>query len=638
MTWQWFNTLQNRLILYITISTLIPLSILGFMSYRLAVNALNQQANDLTQSIIHQEVRNIEGFVRDAKRLANDLIRSTPIRTAMDMTRTADELTPLEQLRIRSNIESQLASTINLQGLIAIEVFADDRVFSMGDLTAGTDYHIGRLTDWITDCERRQQSSCWPGIENNTQPASQYGFVIPAIFPITEFDESTLSYETVGYLILKYDVERLYEEVHSEQSEFMYQVIVDNENRTVYHPHKSRLKQAFIIPSMPMDAAIGSPVDAEIDGDDVRLFVRDIPTMQWKVVGVIPLETIVSRGLDISRLASLFFAFAFCLMVIAIFFLSKRVVAPIMHITNVIQGRRTGELRAKTSIDEIQQLIHWFNQYKHIVDKDKEQQEALRVAYEELQQAQDNLIESEKMAALGSIVAGVAHEINTPLGVSITANSILLENLPKLAERLESGSITRTELIEFIQQSSEAAEVLRVNLDRAARLVNTFKRTAAHQHQDSLSTFALKPYIDEVVTSLNPAIKGHDIKVLVSGSDTVTIRSYPGILWQVFTNLIMNSLHHGFTPEEPGQIHINVMPEDDHVRIRYLDTGRGIPAENLPKIFTPFFTTRRHAGSTGLGLNIIYNLIVQDLQGQISCHSVEGKGVEFTMVLPVSLR
>ncbi|EAR09206.1 sensor histidine kinase [Reinekea blandensis] len=634
MSWQWFNTFQNRLILYITISTLMPLTVLGFMSHRLTVSALNQQANDLTQSIIHQEVRNLEGFARDARRLANDLIRSTPIRSALEMARSSQQLSGIEQLRIRSNIESQLASTINLQGLIAIEVFTEGQVFSMGDLTAGTLYNRDRLLSWIDECERQQQAMCWPGIETNSQPASQYGFVIPAVVPITEFDQANLQYQTTGYLILKYDVERLYEEVHSEQSEFMYQVVVDNENRTVYHPHKSRLRQTFSIPSMDMNDALSKPVDAEVDDKAVRLFISEIPTMNWKVIGVIPLASITDRGLDISRIASLFFVFALMLMIIAVFFLSKRVVAPITHITNVIKGKSSGTLSSKTSIDEIQQLIHWFNQYKDIVDKEKVQQEELRIAYQELKQTQEHLIESEKMAALGNIVAGVAHEINTPIGVSITANSIYLENLPKITERLESGNITRTEMIDFLHQSGEAAEVLRVNLDRAAKLVNSFKRTAANQHQDNLTDFALKPYIDDVVNSLMPAIKGHDISVIISGSETIKIRSYPGILWQVFTNLIMNSLHHGFDPGDTGQITIDIVHEEYYVRVFYRDTGKGIPAENLTKIFNPFFTTRRHAGSTGLGLNIIYNLVSQDLKGHIACQSKPGHGVEFSLTLP----
>lgn len=634
MMWQWFNTLRIRLIIYITISTLIPLTILGLMSYRLAVSALNQQANDLTQSIIYQEVRNIEGFVRDAKRLANDLIRSTPIRSAIEIARSANEISSLDQLRIRSNIESQLASTINLQGLIAIEVYADGQVFSMGDLTAGTDYNIERLTEWINSCEA-QQSSCWPGIEINTQPSSQYGFVIPAIFPIIDFNQTTLSYDTIGHLILKYDVDRLYEEVHSEQSEFMYLVLVDDKARTVYHPQKSKLRQPFAISSIDLDANMGTPIDTEISDNAVRLFVTEVPIMNWKAVGVIPLDTIVNRVLDISRLASLFFAFAFGLMVIAIFFVSKRVVEPITHITDIVKGKTTGEVTSeKSSIEEIQQLIHWFNQYKHIVDKEKVQQEELRVAYEELRQTQDHLIESEKMAALGNIVAGVAHEINTPLGVSITANSIFLDSLPKMMLRLESGGITRSELVDFLSQSNEAAEVLRVNLDRAAKLVNTFKRTAANQHSDHLEKFALKPYIDEVISSLMPAFKNHDIQVTVEGSESLFIRSYPGILWQVFSNLIMNSLHHAFEPSETGNVHIEIEQEVNGVKIIYRDTGKGIPPDNLPKIFDPFFTTRRHAGSTGLGLNIIYNLVCQELKGQLSCDSELGKGVQFSITLP----
>ena len=140
--------------------------------------------------------------------------------------------------------------------------------------------------------------------------------------------------------------------------------------------------------------------------------------------------------------------------------------------------------------------------------------------------------------------------------------------------------------------------------------------------------------MNDIVASLRPAIKEYALEWHIVGDESIVVHSYPGVLWQIFTNLVMNSLHHGFDKRMQGRIDIEVEAATDHVSICYRDNGKGIAADDLPLIFNPFFTTRRHAGNTGLGLNMIYNLVVQDLHGQIRCDSELGHGVAFRITLP----
>lgn len=635
----WFQSLQNRLIVYMTISTLLPLLVLGSLSYQITVDGLNNQANDLTNAIVNQEVSNIEGFVRDTRRLARNLAESTSVKQLVDEANSAEDLTGIERLRLRASIEDKLASTLNLQGLVAIDVVSNNQVFSIGDLSAGETYDMPLLNRWIDSCSS-EQTLCWPGIENNTHTNSLIGFVIPAIARITEFDDTSLSYLTVAHLILKYDVEKLYEEVHTESSGVMYHMLVDDRNRVVYHPHKSKLKTLFQFPESPAaNSKNNQAIDTEIDGERVRIFMESIPSMGWTLIGIIPVETLERQAIEIGQLALLCFLFALILMITASYYISKKVIFPIERITEVARqrGHSSEVLTENTSIREIRELIHWFNHYKQVVDKEKIQQDELQAAYDDLQRAQQQLVESEKMAALGNIVAGVAHEINTPLGVSITANSILQESIPLLTTKLADGTMTRSDLDAFVEQCRDSSEILRANLTRAAELVTTFKRTAANQSRDHLTDIELVDYIEEVVSSLGPAMRDYSINLSVDGNERATIKSYPGLLWQVFTNLIMNSLNHGFEETQEGRISITVEKEDDQVRIVYQDSGIGILPENLSRIFDPFFTTKRRAGNTGLGLNIVYNLIVQKLQGRIRCESEPGNGVSFFITLPFSI-
>ena len=260
----------------------------------------------------------------------------------------------------------------------------------------------------------------------------------------------------------------------------------------------------------------------------------------------------------------------------------------------------------------------------------------LEMSLTALRETQDYLIRTEKMAALGNLVAGVSHEINTPLGVSVTSISYL-ENLNnKSIEELKVGNMTKEKLIEFFNKNIENIEIISYNLNRALELISSFKQVAVDQSHDPLMDIDLGEYLDKVLKSLKHEYKRSKHKISIN-CEGINIRTYPGAISQIVTNFIINSLIHGFEGIEEGTIEINGWIEGDYVLIVYRDNGRGISQENLNKIFDPFFTTRKEKGGSGLGLNIVYNLVTQKLNGNIYCTSNIGEGVEFIVKIPKML-
>ncbi len=254
---------------------------------------------------------------------------------------------------------------------------------------------------------------------------------------------------------------------------------------------------------------------------------------------------------------------------------------------------------------------------------------------EELRIAMDELIEKEKMASLGGLVSGIAHEINTPLGVSVSAASYLQTIKDQLLAQMQNGTMTKSQLIEFLHNLEETSNILNTNLYRAAELVKSFKEISVNQITEDLSYFNFKEYLDMILLSLKHEYKNSGHTITINCEETLIIKSYPGVYAQIFTNLLMNALIHGLKDVERGQIVIDIHKESDYLSVQFFDSGVGIPPEALPKIFEPFYTTNRSKGGSGLGLNVVYNLVTGKLNGKISCSSKLGEGTRFTIRVPL---
>ena len=262
----------------------------------------------------------------------------------------------------------------------------------------------------------------------------------------------------------------------------------------------------------------------------------------------------------------------------------------------------------------------------------------LQFIYDDLNVRKEQLIQSEKMASLGRLVAGVAHEINTPVGVCMTAITTFARQTRKIATAYGDRSMKRSDLEQYFKWADENNELIYQLMDRTGDLVRSFKMVSADQASQERRLVNMKQYINDVLASLKPRLISTAHKVELDCPDNIEINSFPGAIAQVFTNLIMNSLLHAFDETDHGIIRISASLSEtgDWLILEYQDDGKGIPSENLPKVFDPFFTTRRNQGGTGLGLNVVYNLVTGPLKGSITCESTEGVGVKFFIRLAVS--
>ena len=256
----------------------------------------------------------------------------------------------------------------------------------------------------------------------------------------------------------------------------------------------------------------------------------------------------------------------------------------------------------------------------------------LNDAIDELKALQGQLIESEKMASLGNMVAGIAHEVNTPLGVALTSSSHIKESIKKIRVLFDNNNITKTNLNDFLDDIDSAADLNVANLSKAANLITNFKRTSADQNHFEKDCINLKEYIEKILTTLVPITKKAGVKVTLSGEDIV-VDTYPGAVSQIITNFVTNSCMHGFASDFSGnaEINIHMFRKNNILHVNYSDNGVGIAEDVIGKIFDPFFTTKRNNGGTGLGMSIMHTLITQTLHGSIQVESTVGKGTTFLM-------
>ncbi|HTH44139.1 MAG TPA: AAA family ATPase [Oxalicibacterium sp.] len=257
-----------------------------------------------------------------------------------------------------------------------------------------------------------------------------------------------------------------------------------------------------------------------------------------------------------------------------------------------------------------------------------------------LRRTQKQLVESAKLASLGQLVAGVAHEINTPVGVGVTGASTLAEETARLKSLYQTGEMKRSDLDAYVGTATTVSKLLLSNMERAATLIQSFKDVAVDQTSEEQRVFRLKPYIDEVLSNLSPMLRRTEHRLSVHCDEAIEVDTYPGALAQVITNFVTNALLHAFPDDMRGEMLIVVRhvyqngSETDQIELRFSDNGAGIPQENLARIFDPFFTTLRGRGGSGLGLNIIHNLVTGSLHGQISVESQLNVGTTFIVRFP----
>ena len=331
---------------------------------------------------------------------------------------------------------------------------------------------------------------------------------------------------------------------------------------------------------------------------------------------------------------------------------SRRFIRPFDNIRTLIQNYREGHFASQPldlNFQEFIQLSDVLADMAAIIEKNQheledrveQRTEELAKANENLQHALDtqrelqtHLVESEKMAQLGGLVAGISHEVNTPIGIGLTAASSMRVFINELQTLTESGKLTKAKHADLMNKCLECSEMVVSNLRRSADLISNFKDVAVSQTSSEVTEFSLLGFMEEILSSLVPQTKKYQLEIEMDIDPQLYLRSYQGVIAQIFTNFIINSLKHGFSLTEQHNIQIKAYTQNNALKLDYKDDGKGMNEEVLGRIFEPFYTTKRGQGGTGLGMHIVYNLVTQKLDGRIIAESQPDKGTQFHISLP----
>jgi signal transduction histidine kinase len=342
-------------------------------------------------------------------------------------------------------------------------------------------------------------------------------------------------------------------------------------------------------------------------------------------------------------------AFAFLVLIIAIgVAIVSSIQTPLDELKNAMHAIVSGDydrpVRGLEARDEMGEMARSVEVFRENALARRRAENELRASKEraentlaDLRETQKSLIEAEKLAALGGLVAGVAHEVNNPVGISLTVASSLARRCEAFATELREGQLRRSRLEEFIGGSREAAKQLVSNLERAGELIQSFKQVAVDRSHEERRQFDLQQSTNQIVASLRPGLRRAQLELVTEVPENVILDSYPGAYGQVLTNLMLNAVNHGFADGRHGTIRIEARRSAPlQVEIVFSDNGAGMSEEVQRRAFDPFFTTRRSQGGTGLGLHIVYNIVTRRLGGRIGLTSAPGRGTTFRIALPVS--
>ncbi len=425
--------------------------------------------------------------------------------------------------------------------------------------------------------------------------------------------------------------------------------LISGDGKYIYNEDASKIMTDVIQnESDPLNGYSGEIFDGtekllsvNYNGANYLMFSYPVGNSDWRVVSLISKSDMEKEIKDILFLMIGIFIFTVLFAIVIINFVVTKSIRPYKILVDFAKNIANGDFSKNipekyiNRKDEMGKMSHSF---QTIIEAFRNENEILerhiREKDSELESQYRYLIESEKAISLGNLVAGVAHEINTPLGICVSVTSYMEKLNQDISTKFSEDKMSKKALATYIENNTEALQLIGHNITRAADLVSSFKQVAVNQSVEIRTIFNLFESISVVINSLKHEYKNKNIEITNNCPVELVIHSYPRSYFQMFTILIMNSIHHGFLDRDGGHIIIDVEDHPDKIIIFYRDDGNGITEENLTKIYEPFFTTKRSSGNIGLGMHIIFNIINQLLKGHIYCKSTLGNGVVFKIELP----
>ncbi|WP_448549745.1 sensor histidine kinase [Thalassotalea fusca] len=514
---------------------------------------------------------------------------------------------------------------------------------------------------------------------NNTKQQAKQSIINWSLI-ISSLIESDLTLDNQDEVLLTDNTEKVYNKLahfsamRTIEAIDVYHYNADNQSTSfvVSYHYQKRFNKSVNFPTIHVQESDKKRLKSPLINDGIIEYYTPIYS-QDQVVGYMYIRMNINAGLTFDNQLLITLSFIFILLLIAVFMITFRleriVTNPMREMALMIQqisqtkqystrlssmpykeadilARNLNVLLTRTEkhvakLGEAEQ--HSVKLNIELEDKVAKRTEALKESNQELlstleklHQFQDQLVESEKMASLGDMVAGVAHEVNTPIGLGVTASTLLSDRLNEINTAFQDKTLKSSQLKRFLNEGQENVGIIYRNLKRAAELISSFKKVAVDQSSEEVREFNINELINEVLLTLAPQIKNTPYQISIDCPEDLTIVSKPGPLNQVLINLILNSIIHGFDERDHGKIDIRFMSLSGQLHLQYSDDGKGIDDSIKSKVFDPFTTTKRGAGGSGLGLHLVYNLVTQALGGNISLESKVNQGVTFDISFPLS--
>lgn len=620
--------IRNRLYLSFLLISIVPFFLILYFYYTYSSETISTKIKDYSQKMVSQVKLNVDNDFNKYQQYIKFSLYSKTFQDTIDTYDTSDkndEVTLLD-----SNIS--LMSLIRMDEAVFDDIYGTELYFKKDRMIDGSK----KFNLVISGLEVELEKKGGNGIYSMFKEKSNY-----ILFSRTMPNLKTG--KNIGFITVAFNQSFLSNRLKNIHiADGAYFMILDENNKTVYNGNEDANNDYFGNVDLKLNEVQRNILEgknntfSKITGKEYLVSWETMKN-EWKLVFALPKDYITAEINSLNSKMALMIPILLILIFILSYVVSASVNYPLQKTMEFINQVKMGNMNARSDEnrkDEIGVLNKNFNQMLEelsYANEKEEQNIKLKRALEELQRTRDQLIQSEKMVDLGQLVAGVAHEINTPIGVGVTAASYLYEKTKEIEKLIQDGNINENCIKKYVKTCIESSTIILTDMQKASDIIKSFKQIAVDQSNEHKRVFNVRQYIDQILISLTPNIKKYKHKISIECDLEVEINSFPSAMYQILTNLLNNSFIHAYDEGVTGNINIEFYMEMSRYNLVYSDDGKGIEEEYIGKIFDPFFTTNRHGGGSGLGLSIVHSIVTQALNGEIKCESRKGEGARFVI-------
>lgn len=632
-----------KLLSYLLVASLLPLGTLGLVALQVSTQSLTALAREQNVHILGGFAAFLRLHMDQVDQLTRSVAHNDAVAQALEIANRPFS-SSFDEFNTRAKVAYSV-SGFSTKGLVSLDLLSLTGVhFHIGETLNASPVSPSYVSDLVSKAKASNNSALWQGLSNNINVNSQYPLVSTVVREIQYFSPTTGQSTTVGALVvsLNDDVMRDY---LARATVLPGQKLMKLDRNGTVELHSDAQRVGDRMSKVFVNAVRNQAGTQELilDGEKVLMDVVQLDAEHGNLVMITPRRLVTSHvdglkhsiiallSLGLLGIAALTWAFA------------KTVVEPIRAVSHGFRALKEAPLVVQPALqvprsgDEMAVLVEGYNHYLQTLGGLEEQvakrTESLELALMNLKRAHEEMIESEKLASLGRIVAAVAHELNTPIGNAVTVGSAIGDDIQTLLQETRSKSPRRSLILTTLDRCEQAVQIFVRSLDRAATLIGNFKQVAADQTSDQRRTFDLANSTEEILSTIRAVVHKQGCEIIMELEPDIACDGYPGAYGQILINLVMNAAVHAYP--SGGKIYVTVTSiPPDHARLLVRDEGVGMSLEVQRKIYEPFFTTRLGQGGSGLGMSIVHGLTTKTLGGSIFLCSNPHAGTEFQVTFP----